>query len=208
MSRTHPNETDERKDPATLSRSRIIANAAEKCHTARSQLIRARYGDDPALLEGARRKLQRCCLDYFFSLRPLSRDGGELGEFWDGIELWESRTREGSREVRGLEVLEEIAMASETRKVESESFAGKSAERKEDPVILEAPVLLRISTILDRAAQLADLGPDVPEGSSDDHGFEYEDVLQEPRPGNREPPDPEKFQSDDSTETDGGESEP
>lgn len=163
-------------DPATNSRSRIIADAAERAHQARSQLLRARHGEDSAVETAAERKLQRCVLDYYFALRPLA-DEGAVSKFWDDVELWTERTTNGPKTVTGLDAVEEVAFQTTTETVESEAFGGRTTKQVQQPVQLEGEILVRITSALDRAAQIADLGPSVPEERKEDHGFGYEDIL-------------------------------
>jgi len=168
-------------DPATNSRSRIIADAAERVHQARSQYLRARYGDDAAVKDAAARKLQRCVLDYYFSLRPLA-DEGAVEKFWAEAELWTERTERGARTVVGLETVERLAFRTETTQVEETGFSGRTTTTVEKPVQLDGEILVRIASALDRAAQMGDLGPTIPEAKKGDHGFGYEDILFEGLP--------------------------
>ena len=163
-------------DPATTSRSRIIADAAERVHQARSQYLRARYGDDPNVEAAAARKLQRCVFDYYFALRPLA-DEGAVEQFWIEAELWTERTETGAQTVVGLDNVERLAFRTETTKVEETGFDGRTTTTVEKPVQLNGEILVQIASALDRAAQMGDLGPTIPEAKKGDHGFGYEDIL-------------------------------
>lgn len=182
MTMNPPDETEANpNDPATNSRSRIIADAAERVHQARSQYLRARYGDDWTVQDAAERKLQRCVLDYYFALYPLA-DEGAVKKFWEEAELWTERTANGSQTVVGLDNVERIAFETESRTVEETGFDGRTTTSVEKPVQLNGEILVRIASALDRAAQLGDLGPTIPPEQKGDHGFGYEDILFEGLP--------------------------
>jgi hypothetical protein len=182
MSTNPPDETEANpNDPATNSRSRIIADAAERVHQARSQYLRARYGNDESVKNAAERKLQRCVVDYFFALRPLA-DEGAVKKFWNQPELWTERTPSGEQTIVGLDAVERLAFETETTTVEETGFSGRQTTTVEKPVLLEGEILVRIASALDRAAQLGNLGPTIPSEQKDDHGFGYEDILFEGPP--------------------------
>jgi hypothetical protein len=181
MSTDYHDDEANPNDPATTSRSRIIAGAAERVHQARSQYLRARYGDDMAVKNAAARKLQRCVLDYYFALRPLA-DEGAVEQFWTEAELWNERTETGDQTVVGLDNVELLAFRTKTTQVEETGFDGRTTTTVEKPVQLDGEILVRIASALDRAAQMGDLGPTIPEAKKGDHGFGYEDLLFEGLP--------------------------
>jgi len=165
-------------------RARIIADAQQRVHDARSAFIEsASTTGDAAENQLYAAEFHNAVIEYYFALRPL-KEAPEVADMWDADNddapvLWTEEEhhpvpgdpwRTETIEIRGLESLGDVAM--ETRTVESTTtgYRGKTETRETVPVRLPPRVLVNVSELLDDCAAKLGFVPEPRERTEDVEG--------------------------------------
>ena len=150
---------------ASLSRGRLIANAQERVHRARSAWIESENSLEGHNLSTAlSAEFHNAVIEFFYALRPL-KDKPGVKAYWEDVVLWKEeqlvQDEDGTmtieeKPVTGFDTLEQYAVQKRQVRDETVGLLGRQVQVKEIPVRLPPDALLRISAKLDEAA--GDLG--------------------------------------------------
>lgn len=160
-------------------RSQLIEEAMVNCHDARADVLKAQQLEGQVTRE-YRLRLQQAIIEYYYALRPL-REESPIEDWWNDVTLskqWIKDEREEKEVVGniesgvvieentvteyydGLDHIERLKDQRETRKSVKTGMMGRRETVETVQKVLDAPVLLDISSTLDDAATKLGFAPE------------------------------------------------
>lgn len=181
------NQQDESGGGTKTVLERLIDARQLEMHDAREDVLQAQFlrGQVPRQLS---LRLQNTIVQLYYALRPL-RNHELADDWWDTVVLSEQWIKEIEQRPRvsgdideplsveyeevavpytGLDKLADLKDMVEEKTVVEGGMMGESERTVREQKVLDAPILLDISTVLDDATEKFDFGPDLPENLDED----------------------------------------